>query len=259
MTIGGSADLTHSNFTITKGMTSIKPGDFSGRYIHYGIREHAHGRGHERHRAAWRLRPLWRHVPRVLGLCQRLDPALGAHGPARALRADARLHRRSARTAPRTSPSSIWRCCAPRRTSTCSAPPTRSRRPRPTRWPLPRSRTPSAFALSRQNLAALRVEPSSENLTAKGAYVLREADGARDVTLLATGSEVELAVERRRAPQGGGHQGRRRLDALLGAVRAADAGLSGEGARHGAHASPSRPPPASAGTAGSRATAPLSA
>ena len=43
MTIGGSADLTHSNFTITKGMKSIKPGDFSGRYIHYGIREHAMG------------------------------------------------------------------------------------------------------------------------------------------------------------------------------------------------------------------------
>jgi transketolase len=38
-TIGGSADLTHSNFTITKGMGSVRPGDFSGRYIHYGVRE----------------------------------------------------------------------------------------------------------------------------------------------------------------------------------------------------------------------------
>src|SRR5208337_37102 len=55
-------------------------------------------------------------------------------------------------------------------------------------------RTPSVFALSRQNLATLRLEASSENLTAKGAYVLREADGVRDITLLATGSEVELAV-----------------------------------------------------------------
>jgi transketolase len=54
--------------------------------------------------------------------------------------------------------------------------------------------TPSVFALSRQNLAALRHEVSGENLTARGAYVLREADGTRDVTLLATGSEVELAV-----------------------------------------------------------------
>jgi transketolase len=54
--------------------------------------------------------------------------------------------------------------------------------------------TPSILALSRQNLAAVRVEPSRENLTARGAYVLRDTDGARDVTILATGSEVELAV-----------------------------------------------------------------
>ena len=39
-TIGGSADLTHSNFTITKGLGSVTAEDFSGRYIHYGVREH---------------------------------------------------------------------------------------------------------------------------------------------------------------------------------------------------------------------------
>ncbi len=39
-TIGGSADLTGSNNTLTKGMQSVAPGDFAGRYIHYGIREH---------------------------------------------------------------------------------------------------------------------------------------------------------------------------------------------------------------------------
>ena len=38
-TIGGSADLTHSNFTITKGMGEVAPNDFTGRYIHYGVRE----------------------------------------------------------------------------------------------------------------------------------------------------------------------------------------------------------------------------
>jgi transketolase len=53
---------------------------------------------------------------------------------------------------------------------------------------------PSLFALSRQNLTAVRVEPSRENLTARGAYILRDTDGARDVSFLATGSEVELAV-----------------------------------------------------------------
>ncbi len=53
---------------------------------------------------------------------------------------------------------------------------------------------PSVLALSRQALPALRVNAGDENLSAKGAYVLREAEGERDVTLLATGSEVELTV-----------------------------------------------------------------
>ena len=53
---------------------------------------------------------------------------------------------------------------------------------------------PSALALSRQNLPVVRTAHTAENLTARGAYVLREVPGERDVTLLATGSEVELAV-----------------------------------------------------------------
>jgi transketolase len=55
--------------------------------------------------------------------------------------------------------------------------------------------TPSVLSLSRQGLPTLRTTPEAENLSAKGAYVLREADGARAVTLLATGSEVEIAVK----------------------------------------------------------------
>ena len=54
--------------------------------------------------------------------------------------------------------------------------------------------TPFVLALSRQGLPMLRKDVS-ENLTAKGAYVLAEADGSRDVTLIATGSEVEIAVD----------------------------------------------------------------
>ena len=53
---------------------------------------------------------------------------------------------------------------------------------------------PTLMALSRQNLPTLRTTHSPENLTAKGAYVLREANGPRDVTLIATGSEVEIAL-----------------------------------------------------------------
>ena len=54
---------------------------------------------------------------------------------------------------------------------------------------------PTVLALSRQGVAALRTEHTDENLTAKGGYVLREADGPRKITLLATGSEVEIAVK----------------------------------------------------------------
>lgn len=55
------------------------------------------------------------------------------------------------------------------------------------------TKTPSALCLSRQNLPLLR-ESSAENLAARGGYVLREAAGERELTLLATGSEVEIAV-----------------------------------------------------------------
>jgi transketolase len=194
MTIGGSADLTHSNFTITKGMTSVKPGDFSGRYIHYGIREHAMGavmNGIALHggfvpyggtflvfsdyaRGSIRLSAIM--GLRVLYVLTHDSIGVGEDGPTHQpiehlamLRATPNLY--VFRPADAVETAEAYEVA------------------------LAAKRTPSAFALSRQNLAALRVEPSSENLTAKGAYVLREADGARDVTLLATGSEVELAVD----------------------------------------------------------------
>jgi transketolase len=54
--------------------------------------------------------------------------------------------------------------------------------------------TPSVLALSRQSLPMLREDPTDQNLSARGAYLLRAPDGPRDVTLIATGSEVEIAV-----------------------------------------------------------------
>ena len=73
--LGGSADLTHSNLTLTKGQVSLAPQEFGGTYIRYGIREFGMSRGDERHRAARRLRPLRRHVPDLLRLRARRDPA----------------------------------------------------------------------------------------------------------------------------------------------------------------------------------------
>jgi transketolase len=193
VTIGGSADLTHSNLTITKGMESVKPGDYAGRYVHYGIREHgmaAAMNGIALHggfipyggtflvfsdyaRGALRLSALM--GVRVVYVFTHDSIGLGEDGPTHqpvehlaTLRALPNLL--TFRPADAVETAEAWAAALAEKT------------------------TPSALALTRQALAALRTEASPENLTAKGAYVLREAEGERDVTLLATGSEVEIAV-----------------------------------------------------------------
>ena len=83
--IGGSADLTGSNDTKTTVTETIAADEFAGRYIHYGVREHAMAavmNGLALHKG------LWRHVPGVQRLCAPCDPPLGADGPARHLCVD---------------------------------------------------------------------------------------------------------------------------------------------------------------------------
>jgi len=193
VTIGGSADLTHSNLTVTKGMESVGPGSYGGRYIHYGIREFemaAAMNGIALHggfipyggtflvfadyaRGAIRLSALM--GVRVIYVLTHDSIGLGEDGPTHqpvehlaTLRALPNIL--TFRPADAVETAEAWAAA------------------------LSEKATPSALALTRQAVAALRTEPSDENLTAKGAYVLREAEGKRDVTLLATGSEVELAV-----------------------------------------------------------------
>ncbi|HHL43698.1 MAG TPA: transketolase, partial [Hellea balneolensis] len=60
---------------------------------------------------------------------------------------------------------------------------------------LAEARTPTSLVLTRQGLPTLRTTPEDENLVGKGAYVISDCNGERDITLLATGSEVHLAVE----------------------------------------------------------------
>ena len=79
-TIGGSADLTGSNNTKTSQTKEIRPGDFNGRYVHYGMREHGMAAAHQRHGAAWRPDPLFRHLPGVFRLCPAGDAAGLADG-----------------------------------------------------------------------------------------------------------------------------------------------------------------------------------
>jgi transketolase len=193
LTIGGSADLTHSNYTITKGMTSLAPGDFSGRYIRYGIREHgmaAAMNGIALHggfipyggaflvfadyaRGAIRLSALMKQ--RVIYVLTHDSIGVGEDGP---------THQPVEHLATlRSLPGLItFRPADAVETAECYA------------SALAERHAPSAFALSRQNLPTLRLQADGVNHSARGAYVLREARGQRQATLLATGSEVHLAV-----------------------------------------------------------------
>ena len=193
LTVGGSADLTGSNLTVTKGLRSITASDFSGRYIHYGVREHgmaAAMNGIALHgglipyggtflvfsdyaRGAMRLSALMKQ--RVVYVLTHDSIGLGEDGPTHQpvehlalLRALPNLL--TFRPADAVETAECWALALASKTA------------------------PSALCLSRQTLPTLRRE-AARNLSARGAYVIREAAGRRDATLLATGSEVHLAVE----------------------------------------------------------------
>ena len=190
--VGGSADLTGSVNTQVKNFVPVTADDFSGRYIHYGVREHgmaAAMNGMALHggiipyagtflqfadycRPAIRLSALMRQ--RVIYVMTHDSIGLGEDGPTHqpvehlaALRAMPNLY--------------VFRPADGIETAECWA------------AALALHHAPSVLSLTRQALPALR-SASAKNLSARGAYVLHEPEGARHVTLLATGSEVALAV-----------------------------------------------------------------
>ena len=195
--IGGSADLTGSNLTFVKGMGYVTPGNFAGRYIHYGIREHgmaAAMNGIALHgglipyagtffvfadymRPALRLAALMRQ--RVIHVLTHDSIGLGEDGPTH----QPVEHLASLRAMPGLF---TFRPADAMETAEC--------------WDLAlrRAEGPSLLALSRQTLPSLRGD-TADNRSARGGYVLAEADGVRQVTLLATGSEVAIAMEARMA------------------------------------------------------------
>ncbi len=194
LTVGGSADLTGSNNTLTKGMDAVAPGAYDARYVYFGVREHGMAsalNGLALHggfvpyggtflvftdyaRAAMRLSALM--GLRVIYVMTHDSIGLGEDGPTH----QPVEHVASLRAMPNMR---VFRPCDAVETAEC--------------WQvaLAQKGTPSTLALSRQNLPTLRNVDAGMNMSAKGAYILREADGARDVTFLATGSEVHLAVE----------------------------------------------------------------
>nr|WP_316655638.1 transketolase [uncultured Gellertiella sp.] len=192
-TIGGSADLTGSNNTKTSQTTSITPADFTGRYLHYGIREHgmaAAMNGMALHgglipysggflifsdycRPSIRLAALM--GIRVIHVLTHDSIGLGEDGPTHqpvehmaALRAIPNLM--MFRPADATETAECWQIA------------------------LEHQHRPSGIALTRQNLMAVRTSYSENNLSALGAYEVASADNA-PVTIFASGSEVEIALK----------------------------------------------------------------
>ncbi len=195
--VGGSADLTHSNLTIVKGMPAVTPQDASGRYIHWGVREAAMGaamNGLALHggfipyggtflvftdycRPAIRLSGLM--GKRVVYVMTHDSIGLGEDGPTH----QPIEHVASLRAMPNVL---VFRPADVVETAECWA------------LALENDRRPSVLALSRQNLPTVRTTHTDENLSARGAYVLREAEGGeRRATILSTGSEVEIALKAR--------------------------------------------------------------
>ncbi len=192
--IGGSADLAGSNNTKTKSQKIIKPGDFSGSYIHYGVREHAMCaimNGIALHdnlipyggtflifsdycKPSIRLSALMKQ--RVVYVMTHDSIGLGEDGPTHqpieqlaGLRAIPNLN--VFRPADTTETIECWELA------------------------LQQKKTPSILSLTRQNLIPARKEFSKQNKCAYGAYEILRTNSKIDLTIIATGSEVELAVE----------------------------------------------------------------
>ncbi len=192
-TIGGSADLTGSNNTKTKSQKPLTKDDYSGRYIYYGIREFgmaAAMNGMALHggvipyggtflvfsdycRPAIRLSALQN--ARVVYVMTHDSIGLGEDGPTH----QPVEHVMSLRMIPNLA---VYRPADAVETAECWA------------LALERVEGPSLLALTRQNLPQLRLE-RSDSLSARGAYRLRAAKAERQVVLIATGSEVQIAVE----------------------------------------------------------------
>ena len=191
-TIGGSADLTGSNNTKTKGLEPLTGDNYAGRYIYYGIREFgmaAAMNGMALHggvipyggtflvftdyaRPAIRLSALQK--ARVIYVMTHDSIGLGEDGPTH----QPIEHLQSLRAMPQLE---VYRPADAVETAEC--------------WALAlQTDGPSILALTRQNLTPLRTERSDENLSARGAYRLKPAGAARKVIILATGSEVEIAL-----------------------------------------------------------------
>ncbi len=191
--IGGSADLAASNLTLTTCSKTITSKDYNGNNIKYGIREHAMGaimNGMALHggvipfggtffvfsdymRPSMRLAALM--GLRVIYVLTHDSIGVGEDGP---------THQPIEQLASYRAMPNILTFRPADAVETAEA----------YEIALTSEHTPSLLALSRQNLPTLR-RTTSENLTSKGAYIISDCANKRDATIIATGSEVSLAIK----------------------------------------------------------------
>jgi transketolase len=192
--VGGSADLTGSNNTRPKGMPVLSADDYSGRFIHYGVREHAMAavmngmavpRGiipysgtflvfSDYARPALRLAALM--GLRVIHVMTHDSIGLGEDGPTH----QPIEHLAALRAMPNLL---VFRPCDAIETIEC--------------WELAlqaRDR-PSVIALTRQSVPQIRRSYEKENRCSVGAYEISPADGAANISIFASGSEVAIAID----------------------------------------------------------------
>ena len=192
--IGGSADLSGSNNTKTEGSKVITSKNFSGNYIHYGVREHAmagvmNGLAlygclipfggtflifSDYLKPSMRLSALMK--LRVIYIFSHDSIGLGEDGPTHQP-IEQLEHLRSIPNL------NVFRPADINETLEC--------------WEiaLKSKSNPSAIALSRQKLPYVSEHSAGENMCSKGAYVLKKTSDNADISLIASGSEVEIALE----------------------------------------------------------------
>jgi len=190
--LGGSADLAPSNLTIWKESKSIKE-DLAGNYIHYGVREFgmtaiangiAHHGGFVPYTATFLMFVEYaRNAARMAALMKARQIMVYTHDSI-GLGEDGPTHQAVEQLASlRMTPNfSTWRPCDQVEAAVA--------------WKtaIERHNGPTALILSRQNLAQMDRTPEQVKAISRGGYILKDSDGAPDVILIATGSEMEITT-----------------------------------------------------------------
>ena len=196
-TIGGSADLTGSNGTLTPGLEPWNADNYGGRYLHYGVREHGMAAAMNGMALHGGVIPYGATFLTFTDYCRpsiRLAALMGIRSifvmthDSIGLGEDGPTHQPIEHLASlRAMPGLVtMRPADAVETAEC--------------WEVALSlKGPSVLALTRQGVPAVRTEPAAENLSARGAYVLADCEGAPAAVLIGTGSEVGIAMEAKAA------------------------------------------------------------